>query len=386
MDNQQVVMLRKLIVLSIVANGSNSDLNRFMNSTKKVPFNVKANILKIIYVEDIKQVYFMYLDLLIPFRYLIKEKILEYLNTLKSNKINIQDELKNLSSFSEKEVVFYEALHRVENRINAYEMSTQSNPSAPLSSQNSRTLPQTCLTNRVLELCILDALATYVVLDVYILCITTHKVTIKILDSLRNNADFKNKVEENMKNILDEHDVDQTAIKLIDLLTTYLLDLKIQPEKITKHIKSYLKIVNPESGICFQCCYRYSYEKNVGVKICATKKWHRNAVIHELNGNKINLNDQELQYLTENRLDFSIIKNSSNNKMQIWLGPASFVNNDCNSNTRFNCLKSKKTVCFEIISEVDCGDEITCSYGENCFSDDECECITCEKNESILTK
>ncbi|XP_031781315.1 uncharacterized protein LOC116416563 [Nasonia vitripennis] len=106
-DNQQVVMLKKLIVLSIVANSSNSDLNRFMNCTKKVPFEVKENIFKVIYVE-IKRVYFTFLDLLIPYRYLIKEKVLEYLNILKSNKINIQNELKNLSSFSDKEVVFYE--------------------------------------------------------------------------------------------------------------------------------------------------------------------------------------------------------------------------------------------------------------------------------------
>ncbi|XP_031788832.1 uncharacterized protein LOC107981536 [Nasonia vitripennis] len=206
-DNQQVVMLKKLIVLSIVANSSNDDLNRFMNCTKKVPFKVKENILKVIYVE-IKRVYFTFLDLLIPYRYLIKEKVLEYLNILKSNKINIHNELKNLSSFSDKEVVFYEVLNQIETRMNSDKMPMLSNPSTPLSSQNSRTLTETCLTNRVLELCILDALATYVVLDVFILCISSHKATEKILNSLKHNADFKNKVEVKMKNFLDEHDVD----------------------------------------------------------------------------------------------------------------------------------------------------------------------------------
>lgn len=76
--------------------------------------------------------------------------------------------------------------------------------------------------------------------------------------------------------------------------------------------------------------------------------------------------------------DFSIIQTTSNGNANLLLGPARFVNHDCNP----NCLFSRKgrQISLRAIKDIYPGQELTVTYAENYFGDQnkECRCVTCE--------
>ena len=69
------------------------------------------------------------------------------------------------------------------------------------------------------------------------------------------------------------------------------------------------------------------------------------------------------------------------------LGLASFVNHDCKPNARFivDGEKSASTVAIQSIKTIEAGDEITVSYGESYFGDDNknCRCVGCQQASSL---
>ena len=80
--------------------------------------------------------------------------------------------------------------------------------------------------------------------------------------------------------------------------------------------------------------------------------------------------------------DFSIVVSSRNKCTSLFMGPARFANHDCGANAR---LVTKGQAGIEIIAcrAIDADEEITVTYGENYFGEDNCECLchTCEDNQ-----
>ncbi|PWN51616.1 hypothetical protein IE53DRAFT_43686 [Violaceomyces palustris] len=76
--------------------------------------------------------------------------------------------------------------------------------------------------------------------------------------------------------------------------------------------------------------------------------------------------------------DFSVISSSRKGCSQLLLGPARFVNHDCNPNSEFYRLGPQ--MIFKIIRPVARNEEITTYYGDNYFewANSECMCATCE--------
>ncbi len=76
--------------------------------------------------------------------------------------------------------------------------------------------------------------------------------------------------------------------------------------------------------------------------------------------------------------DFSVIRSARKGCSQLLLGPARFVNHDCNPNTEFYRMGS--TMVFKVIRPIHRNEEITTFYGENYFewANAECMCATCE--------
>ncbi|WWC58602.1 uncharacterized protein I303_101145 [Kwoniella dejecticola CBS 10117] len=79
------------------------------------------------------------------------------------------------------------------------------------------------------------------------------------------------------------------------------------------------------------------------------------------------------------RRDFSIVWSGLKRCYQLFLGPARFLNHDCNPNVEL--LRQGKYVTFRILKPIRVGDELTTFYGENYFGRDniECLCLTCEQ-------
>ncbi|SPO21143.1 uncharacterized protein UTRI_00620 [Ustilago trichophora] len=76
--------------------------------------------------------------------------------------------------------------------------------------------------------------------------------------------------------------------------------------------------------------------------------------------------------------DFSVIRSARKGCSQLLLGPARFVNHDCNPNTEF--YRMGATMVFKVIRPINRNEEITTFYGENYFEwgNAECMCATCE--------
>ncbi|WVR05856.1 hypothetical protein IAU60_002882 [Kwoniella sp. DSM 27419] len=81
------------------------------------------------------------------------------------------------------------------------------------------------------------------------------------------------------------------------------------------------------------------------------------------------------------RRDFSIVWSGLKRCYQLFLGPARFLNHDCNPNVEL--LRQGKFVTFRVIRPIRVGDELTTFYGDNYFGrgNIECLCLTCEQAE-----
>ncbi|WVQ62235.1 uncharacterized protein L199_000374 [Kwoniella botswanensis] len=79
------------------------------------------------------------------------------------------------------------------------------------------------------------------------------------------------------------------------------------------------------------------------------------------------------------RRDFSIVWSGLKRCYQLFLGPARFLNHDCNPNVEL--LRQGKHVTFRVLKPIRIGDELTTFYGENYFGRNniECLCLTCEQ-------
>ncbi|WFC97996.1 [histone H3]-lysine(4) N-trimethyltransferase [Malassezia yamatoensis] len=79
--------------------------------------------------------------------------------------------------------------------------------------------------------------------------------------------------------------------------------------------------------------------------------------------------------------DFSIIRSSSRRLSQLLLGPARFINHDCQPNVEFR--RSGHQLTIRCIRPIQQNDEITTYYGDNYFETDnqECMCATCERRQ-----
>lgn len=63
---------------------------------------------------------------------------------------------------------------------------------------------------------------------------------------------------------------------------------------------------------------------------------------------------------------FSIFTND-NNQHKVYLGPGSFLNHDCESNSEYNFLGSKNTVGIKTKRNINAREEITVFYGKHYF-------------------
>lgn len=101
--------------------------------------------------------------------------------------------------------------------------------------------------------------------------------------------------------------------------------------------------------------------------------------IKHLTGTLVAMTREEETDLDLTRRDFSIVMSSRRKTPSLFLGPARFANHDCNANGR---LVMRGLESMEVVAtrDIDIGEEITVSYGENYFGTDNCECLchSCE--------
>ncbi|KAK7005611.1 hypothetical protein R3P38DRAFT_3038548 [Favolaschia claudopus] len=153
------------------------------------------------------------------------------------------------------------------------------------------------------------------------------------------------------------------------------------------HASRYFELYHP-SG-CIEIAHTSRYSHHTGKSelcILATRNLQPGAVITELKGSMANLTDEEDKELkrtdlrnSDIRRDFSVIHSKQMKKNHLFLGPARFVNHDCNNNCEL--FREGKYITFRVLRPIAIGEEITAHYGDGYFGrkNRHCLCETCEK-------
>ncbi|KAF2204280.1 hypothetical protein GQ43DRAFT_188738 [Delitschia confertaspora ATCC 74209] len=184
------------------------------------------------------------------------------------------------------------------------------------------------------------------------------------------------------KSAIIEKDPAKAVSQLLQLpgLRSYVNRLPNQEEKdhFTRHMRRYLNIYMPDCPWEVTTTNRYMISEHEA-SITARKDIRKGEEIKYLTGVQVAMTKEQEESLDLSRKDFSIVVSSRKKTRSLFLGPARFANHDCNPNAR---LSTTGINGMQIVSvkNIEAGEEITVSYGEDYFGDDneECLCLTCE--------
>ncbi|KAF9875252.1 histone-lysine N-methyltransferase SET9 [Colletotrichum karsti] len=145
-----------------------------------------------------------------------------------------------------------------------------------------------------------------------------------------------------------------------------------------RHMRRYTQVYLPDCPFEVNSTNRYTIVSHEAA-VTARRFIRRNENIKYLAGTQVNISPEEEREMTARKKDFSIIISSRNKCASLFMGPARFANHDCGANAK---LMTTGTAGIEIIAtrNIDAGEEITVTYAENYFGEDNCECLctTCE--------
>ncbi|KAF2477428.1 uncharacterized protein BDR25DRAFT_864 [Lindgomyces ingoldianus] len=194
--------------------------------------------------------------------------------------------------------------------------------------------------------------------------------------------------EEDIANILRttvilEKDPAEAVQKLLHLLglRKYVNSLKDDNEKdqFARHLRKYVNIYMPDCPFEVTTTNRYTISEHEA-SVTARKDIRKGEEIKYLTGVQVAMTEEQEKTLDLARKDFSIVISSRKKTRSLFLGPARFANHDCDANARL-CTKGYDGMQIVAVKNIEVGEEITVSYGEDYFGDDneECLCLSCEK-------
>lgn len=150
-------------------------------------------------------------------------------------------------------------------------------------------------------------------------------------------------------------------------------------EWFKRHFRKYVQIYLPDCPFEISTTNRYTIIEQEA-SVVARRDIKKGEEIKYLCGTLVSMTRQEELDLGFNRKDFSIVMSSRRKNPSLFLGPARFANHDCNANGR---LSTRGNDGMQVIAarDIELGEEITVSYGEDYFGIDNCECLceTCER-------
>ncbi|KAJ4391243.1 histone lysine methyltransferase Set9 [Gnomoniopsis smithogilvyi] len=195
--------------------------------------------------------------------------------------------------------------------------------------------------------------------------------------------------EEEITKIIQTHlivnpDIDLAEQKLLatDGLRRFLNALKTPKQKLDfkQHLRRYTQIYLPDCPFEVSSTNRYTVTTHEA-SIVARRFIKRNESIKYLSGIQVLITPEEEADLAVRKKDFSIVVSSRNRMASLFMGPARFANHDCGANAKL-VITGQAGIDIVAIRSIDVGEEITVTYGENYFGEDNCECLcqTCEDN------
>ncbi|KAF2456345.1 hypothetical protein BDY21DRAFT_262065, partial [Lineolata rhizophorae] len=152
-----------------------------------------------------------------------------------------------------------------------------------------------------------------------------------------------------------------------------------EKEHFVRHLRKYVNLYLPDCPFEVTTTNRYTIITHEAA-VVARKEIAKGEIIKYLTGIQVAMTKEEEKNLDVTRRDFSIVMSSRKKTPSLFLGPARFANHDCDANAR---LSTKGPHGMQIVAtrHIELGEEITVTYGEDYFGEDNCECLcaTCEK-------
>ncbi|KHJ35606.1 putative histone-lysine n-methyltransferase set9 protein [Erysiphe necator] len=202
--------------------------------------------------------------------------------------------------------------------------------------------------------------------------------------SYRSSRSFK---EDDITSIIQrtvilEKNTEKAEFQLLELpgLRAFKDNLKTEKEKqdFIRHMQRYVKIYLPDCPWEVSTTNRYTIVTHEAA-VTARAFIKRKQKIKYLSGIQVIMTNEELEVTQKNRRDFSIVFSSRKKASSLFLGPARFANHDCEANAK---LSTCENAGMEIIAvrDIEIGEEITVTYGDDYFDDKNCECLcqSCE--------
>ncbi|KAI9095837.1 hypothetical protein DFS34DRAFT_164391 [Phlyctochytrium arcticum] len=146
------------------------------------------------------------------------------------------------------------------------------------------------------------------------------------------------------------------------------------------HAKRYLAMYHPNAGFEITQTTRYKSSGKVEACIISTREFQAGDEVRYCTGVIAELDRDDEAYLL-NR-DFSVMFSTKRDCNCLFLGPARFVNHDCDPNCKFFIRNGRANLIgFKVLREIKVGDELTTFYGADYFGEGNCECLceTCER-------
>ena len=173
----------------------------------------------------------------------------------------------------------------------------------------------------------------------------------------------------------------ETALLKLPGLRKFYDNLKTDREKenFRRHMRKYVNIWLPDCPFEVATTNRYTivtHEAAATARRCIKK----GDAVKYLCGNLVSMTPEEEMDLDLSRRDFSIVMSSRKKTPSLFLGPARFANHDCNANARL-VTRGSEGMQVVAVRDIKVGEEITVTYGDNYFGEDNCECLcsTCER-------
>ncbi|OCK82883.1 hypothetical protein K432DRAFT_415021 [Lepidopterella palustris CBS 459.81] len=184
------------------------------------------------------------------------------------------------------------------------------------------------------------------------------------------------------KSVIVEKDAAKAVEQLLELsgLRNYLnrLSTKDEKEHFQRHLRKYVNMYMPDCPFEVTTTNRYTIDTHEA-SVTARKDIQKGEEIKYLTGIQVAMTKEQEEDLDLSRRDFSIVVSSRKKTRSLFLGPARFANHDCDANAK---LSTKGAHGMQIVSvkNIEVGEEITVSYGEDYFGEDneECLCASCE--------
>ncbi|KZT04673.1 uncharacterized protein LAESUDRAFT_760966 [Laetiporus sulphureus 93-53] len=163
-----------------------------------------------------------------------------------------------------------------------------------------------------------------------------------------------------------------------------------QTNAFATHASRYFELYMPTGSIEIAHTSRYTHQTGKSeLCILATRPLMPGMVITELKGSMADLTEEEDMELKRTaatcapgvqvRRDFSVIHSKQMKKNHLFLGPARFVNHDCDHNVEL--FREGRYITFRVIKPIGVGEEVTAHYGDGYFGrkNRHCLCETCER-------